>query len=101
MYETENVKHVQKRSGAVGNVFLCVQKCTRTDGAPWSEPQIFHTQKKKIGRARGVSPLSLSDSETDGTRVGLAFFSLPFSNVSPRFYHTLLRLGPSSAPGVR
>ena len=40
------MKNVQKRSGAVGNVFLCVQKCIRTDGAPWSEPHIFHTHFK-------------------------------------------------------
>lgn len=25
---------------------LCVQKCIRTDGAPWSEPHIFHTHFK-------------------------------------------------------
>ena len=44
---------VMKELGAVGNVFLCVQKCIRTDGAPWSEPDIFHTHFKSSAVERG------------------------------------------------
>ena len=44
------MKNVQKRSGAVGNVFLCVQKRIGTDGAPRSEPHIFHTHFKSSAK---------------------------------------------------
>ena len=55
------MKNVQKRSGAVGNVFLCIQKCIRTDGAPWSEPHIFHTHfKSSVSRVGVVSLVSRS-----------------------------------------
>ena len=64
------MKNVQKRSGAVGNVFLCIQKCIRTDGAPWSEPHIFHTHFKS--------------SATDSTSLHLISFRVHMPARLPR-----------------